>query len=124
MDVEPIERLRVKFEMAVRLLSANYDLKPEDFSELIVLEPDDPGSDERGSSSRGRSWASPQNLRPLPETVCSDSGRDGRNRLEDAIGIASFHVATGRVPAASAWVDGLAQVLADERTEAFAESFF
>jgi hypothetical protein len=44
--------------------------------------------------------------------------------LEDAIGIASFHVATGRVPAASAWVDGLAQVLADERTEAFAESFF
>jgi hypothetical protein len=46
-DVEPIERLRVKFEMAVRLLSANYDLRPEDFSELIVLEPDDPGSDER-----------------------------------------------------------------------------
>jgi hypothetical protein len=46
-DVEPIERLRVKFEMAVRLLSANYDLKPEDFGELIVFEPDDPGSDER-----------------------------------------------------------------------------
>ena len=39
--------MRVKFEMAVRLLSANYELKPEDFSELIVLEPDDPISDER-----------------------------------------------------------------------------
>jgi hypothetical protein len=46
-DVEPIETLRVKFEMAVRLLSANYDLKPDDFSELIVLEPDDPASNER-----------------------------------------------------------------------------
>jgi len=46
-DVPPIERLRVKFEMAVRLLSANYDLKPEDFGELIVLEPDDQASDER-----------------------------------------------------------------------------
>jgi hypothetical protein len=46
-DVEPIERLRVKFEMAVRLLSANYDLKPEDFGELIVLEPDDAASDKR-----------------------------------------------------------------------------
>jgi hypothetical protein len=46
-DVEPIERLRVKFEVAVRLLSANYDLKPEDFGELIVLEPDDETSDQR-----------------------------------------------------------------------------
>jgi hypothetical protein len=46
-DVEPIERLRVKFEMAVRLLGANYDLMPEDFASLIVLEPDDPASDER-----------------------------------------------------------------------------
>lgn len=46
-DVEPIERLRVKFEMAVRLLGANYDLTPEDFASLIVLEPDDPASDER-----------------------------------------------------------------------------
>jgi len=46
-DVEPIERLRVKFEMAVRLLSANYDLKPEVFGELIVLQPDDETSDER-----------------------------------------------------------------------------
>jgi hypothetical protein len=44
--------------------------------------------------------------------------------LEDAIGIASFLVAMGRVPAASAWVDGLAETTAMERTEAFAESFF
>ncbi len=46
-DVDPVERLRVKFEMAVRLLSANYDLKPEDYAELIVLEPGEPASDER-----------------------------------------------------------------------------
>ena len=44
--------------------------------------------------------------------------------LEDAVGIASFQVAMGRVPAATAWVDGLADVLSEERTEAFAESFF
>ena len=44
--------------------------------------------------------------------------------LEDAVGIASFQVAMGRVPAATAWVDGLAEALAEERTEAFAESFF
>jgi hypothetical protein len=46
-EVDPVERLRVKFEMAVKLLSANYDLKPEDYAELIVLEPGDPASDER-----------------------------------------------------------------------------
>jgi hypothetical protein len=46
-EVEPVERLRVKFEMAVRLLSANYDLKAEDYAELIVLEPGEPASDER-----------------------------------------------------------------------------
>jgi hypothetical protein len=44
--------------------------------------------------------------------------------LEDAIGIASFQVAAGRVPAATDWVDGLAEISAAERTEAFAESFF
>jgi hypothetical protein len=37
----------VKFEVTVRLLATNYDLKPENFAELIVLEPDDPASDER-----------------------------------------------------------------------------
>jgi hypothetical protein len=46
-EADPAERLRVKFEVAVRLLSANYDLRPEDFSELIVLEPGDPDSDAR-----------------------------------------------------------------------------
>ncbi len=46
-EVDPVERLRIKFEMAVRLLSANYDLRPEDYAELIVLEPGDPLSDER-----------------------------------------------------------------------------
>ena len=46
-EAEPAERLRVKFEVAVRLLAANYDLQPEHFAELIVLEPGDPVSDER-----------------------------------------------------------------------------
>ncbi len=44
--------------------------------------------------------------------------------LEDAIGIASFQVATGQVPPPYAWVDGLVEAAAAERTEAFAESFF
>ncbi len=46
-QADPVERLRVKFEVAVGLLGTNYNLEPEDFSELIVLEPDDPVSDER-----------------------------------------------------------------------------
>ena len=46
-EADPSERLRIKFEVAVRLLAANYDLKPENFAELIVLEPGDPASDER-----------------------------------------------------------------------------
>jgi hypothetical protein len=46
-EADPAERLRVKFEVAVRLLAANYDLRPNQFSELIVLEPGDPASDER-----------------------------------------------------------------------------
>ncbi len=48
--VEPapsLERLRVKFEVAVRLLSANYDLKPQDFAQLLVLEPGNPESEAR-----------------------------------------------------------------------------
>jgi hypothetical protein len=44
--------------------------------------------------------------------------------LEDAVGIASFQVAMGRVPAATAWVDGLVAASAEARTEAFSESFF
>jgi hypothetical protein len=46
-EADPSERLRTKFEVAVRLLAANYDLRPEDFAELIVLEPGDPASDDR-----------------------------------------------------------------------------
>jgi hypothetical protein len=46
-QAEPAERLRVKFEVAVRLLVANYDLTPDNLAELIVLEPGDPASDER-----------------------------------------------------------------------------
>lgn len=46
-DADPAERLRVKFEVAVRLLAANYDLRPEQFAELIVLEIGDPASNER-----------------------------------------------------------------------------
>ncbi len=46
-EADPAERLRVKFEVVVRLLAANYDLNPDQFAELIVLEPGDPASDER-----------------------------------------------------------------------------
>ena len=37
------------------------------------------------------------------------AGETDEIELEDAIGIASFQVAMGRVPPASAWVDGLIQ---------------
>ena len=43
-EAEPIERLRVKFEMAVRLLQANYELTAAALAELLVLEPGDEGS--------------------------------------------------------------------------------
>ena len=46
-EADPAERLRVKFEIAVRLLLANYELTPDNFAELIVLEPGDPESDDR-----------------------------------------------------------------------------
>jgi hypothetical protein len=39
--------------------------------------------------------------------------------LEDAIGIASFQVAMGRVPPASSWVDGLIQARQEDSMEAF-----
>ena len=39
--------------------------------------------------------------------------------LEDAMGIASFQVATGRVPPASAWVDGLIEAQQEASMEAF-----
>ena len=46
-EAEPTERLRLKFEVAVRLIMVNYDLKPADLAELIVLEPGDAASEER-----------------------------------------------------------------------------
>jgi hypothetical protein len=46
-EADPAERLRVKFEVAVRLLATNYNLEPDNFAELIVLEPGDPVSDDR-----------------------------------------------------------------------------
>jgi hypothetical protein len=39
--------------------------------------------------------------------------------LEDAIGIASLQVATGRVPPAAAWVDGLIQTQRQDSMEGF-----
>jgi hypothetical protein len=39
--------------------------------------------------------------------------------LEDAIGIASFQVATGRVPPATVWVDGLIQTQQHNVMEGF-----
>jgi hypothetical protein len=49
---------------------------------------------------------------------------DGEVDFEDAIGIASFQIAMGRIPPAAAWVDGLVESADAEQTEAFAESFF
>jgi hypothetical protein len=46
-EVDPTERLRLQFEVAVRLLQSNYDLRDEDVSQLIVLELGDQASDER-----------------------------------------------------------------------------
>ena len=46
-EAEPFERLRVKFEVAVRLLSANYDLTPDQVGDLLVMEPGEPASDQR-----------------------------------------------------------------------------
>jgi len=46
-DVEPIERLRVQFEMAVRLLRVNYALADDDLAELLALEVEDEASEAR-----------------------------------------------------------------------------
>jgi hypothetical protein len=47
------------------------------------------------------------------------AGESDEIDLEDAIGIASFQVATGRVPPASAWVEGLVQAQLQNSVEAF-----
>ncbi len=39
--------------------------------------------------------------------------------LEDALGIASFQVAMGRVPPPDTWVDGLIEQAQSDRIEAF-----
>ncbi len=44
---DPVERLRARFEIVVQLLAANYDLKPDDFASLLILEPGDPASENR-----------------------------------------------------------------------------
>ena len=40
-EAEPIEQLRVRFEVAVRLLQSNYELTSDQLSELIVYEAED-----------------------------------------------------------------------------------
>lgn len=39
-EADGFERLRAKFQMAVRLLLHNYDLQPVDFEQLLVVDPD------------------------------------------------------------------------------------
>jgi hypothetical protein len=45
-EVDALERLRVKFEMLVRLLTANYRLSADEVAELLVLEPGNDASDQ------------------------------------------------------------------------------
>jgi hypothetical protein len=47
------------------------------------------------------------------------AGETHEIELEEAIGIASFQVAMGRVPPASAWVDGLVENRHRNSLEAF-----
>jgi hypothetical protein len=44
--------------------------------------------------------------------------------LEDLMGIITFLVAMGRVPAAAEWVEGYAARARSQGNEGFAESFF
>jgi len=65
-EAEPGEQMRVQFEMAVRLLSANYELTAEQLADLIVFEPGDEASDERwGQLSRALMGIAPK---PSPAT--------------------------------------------------------
>ena len=47
------------------------------------------------------------------------AGESDEIDIEDAIGIASFQVAMGRVPPAGAWVEGLVQAQRQGSMEAF-----
>ena len=49
----------------------------------------------------------PQNLRPLPETVRRMAGETEAIDLDDALGLASFMISTGRAPHPSEWVESL-----------------
>ena len=46
-ESDGFEQLRVKLEMAVRLLQSNYELTANDLAELLVLEPGDQASEDR-----------------------------------------------------------------------------
>lgn len=46
-NADAMERFRVKFEMAVRLLQKNYELTDDQAAALIVFEPADPRSADR-----------------------------------------------------------------------------
>ena len=106
-DVDPVERLRVKFEMAVRLLSANYDLKPEDYAELIVLEPGEPASDRALGAALERALGHrPKTVARYLRLCCRMAGVTDEIELEEALGIAWFQVAMGRVPPLAAWRSG------------------
>jgi hypothetical protein len=52
------------------------------------------------------------------------AGLTGTVEFEDALGIASFLVAMGRVPPANLWVDSLVARAQDRVNESFAESLF
>ena len=47
------------------------------------------------------------------------AGVTGEVELDDALGIASFLLAMGRVPPPSLWVEGLVQARQEETMEAF-----
>jgi hypothetical protein len=53
-DADPSERLRTKFELAVKLLAANYELEPDNFAELVVLEPGDRATDSLAARNKQR----------------------------------------------------------------------
>lgn len=46
-EVDGAERLRAKFEIACKLIMANYDIAFDDLANLVTFEPNDPASDAR-----------------------------------------------------------------------------
>ena len=119
-EAEPTERLRVKFEVAVRLLASNYNLAPDDFAELLVLEVGEPDSDARWDALTSADGHRPKTLARYLRLCARMAGETVEIDLEDAIGIASFLVATGQVPPVSRWVDA---IIDEDRANAM-EAFF